>query len=102
MQTKKKLPTVNAAREHASPRVCRPQKKASENVQVAEKKITELITSSARKQRFSMSSPSFCCFYYGCEISSFSRFDANLMAKVLYHWSCTSVYTTIRISLQML
>ncbi|XP_019052291.1 PREDICTED: CTD small phosphatase-like protein 2 [Nelumbo nucifera] len=51
MQTKKKLLTRNAAREHANPRVCRSQRKVSENVEAAEKKVTELITS-ARKQRF--------------------------------------------------
>ncbi|KAF5726671.1 SCP1-like small phosphatase 5 isoform 2 [Tripterygium wilfordii] len=47
MQTKKRIPS----REVASPRVSRAQKKAAENAQVAEKKVTELITSSARRQR---------------------------------------------------
>ncbi|XP_010250722.1 PREDICTED: CTD small phosphatase-like protein 2 isoform X2 [Nelumbo nucifera] len=51
MQTRRKPLTRNSAREHASPRVCRLQKKASENMQVVEKNVTELITSSARKQR---------------------------------------------------
>ncbi|KAJ6713034.1 hypothetical protein OIU79_009096 [Salix purpurea] len=39
------------AEEHASPMISRAQKKLSENVQVAEKKVSELITSSARKQK---------------------------------------------------
>ncbi|OVA17502.1 NLI interacting factor [Macleaya cordata] len=52
MQTKKKLSGRNSARELANPKVCKPQKKATENMQIAEKKVTELITSSARKQRF--------------------------------------------------
>ncbi|KAF8390645.1 hypothetical protein HHK36_025172 [Tetracentron sinense] len=47
MQTKKKLVGRNAAREHASPRICRSLKKVSEN---AEKKVTDLITS-VRKQK---------------------------------------------------
>ncbi|XP_058093210.1 uncharacterized protein LOC131239499 [Magnolia sinica] len=52
MQTKKKLPARNAARQHARPRHCRQQKEESENAQIAEKKVADLITSSARKQRF--------------------------------------------------
>ncbi|KAL8113977.1 hypothetical protein AgCh_021040 [Apium graveolens] len=51
MQTKKKVPTRSSARELASPKVSRHQKKASENVQLQERKPNELITSSARKQR---------------------------------------------------
>lgn len=51
MQTKKRISGRNASREHASPRVSRAQKKASENAQVADKKVPELITSSARKQK---------------------------------------------------
>ncbi|XP_042501127.1 CTD small phosphatase-like protein 2 isoform X2 [Macadamia integrifolia] len=51
MQTKKKLPTRNAARENVSPRMSRSQKKAAENMQLVESKVTELITSSARKLR---------------------------------------------------
>lgn len=51
MQTKKKVPTRTSAREVVSPKVSRHQKKASENVQVQERKANELITSSARKQR---------------------------------------------------
>lgn len=51
MQTKKKSPGRNPTIENASPRVSRSQKKASENVHVAVKKVTELITSSARKKR---------------------------------------------------
>ncbi|TXG56055.1 hypothetical protein EZV62_017368 [Acer yangbiense] len=52
MQTKKKVNGRNASRsEHASPRVSRASKKVSENGQVAEKKVTELITSSVRKQK---------------------------------------------------
>lgn len=52
MQTKKKLPAKNAAREHATSRSCRQQRKVSERGQLADKKVTDLITSSARKQRF--------------------------------------------------
>ncbi|XP_031272750.1 CTD small phosphatase-like protein 2 isoform X4 [Pistacia vera] len=51
MQTKKKVYGRKASQEHASPRVLRTPKKVSENVQVAEKKVTELITSSIRKQK---------------------------------------------------
>ncbi|XP_044490652.1 CTD small phosphatase-like protein 2 [Mangifera indica] len=51
MQTKKKVYGRKASQEHASPRVLRAPKKVSENVQVAEKKVTELITSSIRKQK---------------------------------------------------
>ncbi|ONI30004.1 hypothetical protein PRUPE_1G226400 [Prunus persica] len=51
MQTKKKSSGRTAAREHASPKVTRAQKKAYENVQLVEKKVADLITSSARKQR---------------------------------------------------
>eukprot|EP00258_Populus_trichocarpa_P000837 XP_002299297.2 CTD small phosphatase-like protein 2 isoform X1 [Populus trichocarpa] len=50
MQTKKRICGRNASRELASPRISRAQKKLSENVQVAEK-VSELITSSARKQK---------------------------------------------------
>lgn len=51
MQTKKKVNGRNASREHASPRVSRTVKKGSENVEVPKKKVTELITSSVRKQK---------------------------------------------------
>uniref|UniRef100_A0A2P2NFV7 FCP1 homology domain-containing protein n=1 Tax=Rhizophora mucronata TaxID=61149 RepID=A0A2P2NFV7_RHIMU len=51
MQNQKRTSGRNASREPVSPRVSRAQKKALENVQVAEMKATELITSSARKQR---------------------------------------------------
>lgn len=51
MQTKKKVGGRNSAQDHSSPKVSRQQKKVSENVQIAEKKVTELITSSARKQK---------------------------------------------------
>ncbi|KAL2253756.1 UNVERIFIED_CONTAM: CTD small phosphatase-like protein 2 [Sesamum indicum] len=50
MQTKKKS-TGRNSRELASPRVSRQQKKLVENVQVQGKKVTELITSSARKKK---------------------------------------------------
>ncbi|KAL3609475.1 hypothetical protein D5086_000495 [Populus alba] len=50
MQTKKRICGRNASRELASPRISLAQKKLSENVQVAEK-VSELITSSARKQK---------------------------------------------------
>ncbi|KAJ7004681.1 CTD small phosphatase-like protein 2 isoform X1 [Populus alba x Populus x berolinensis] len=51
MQTKKRISGRNAPREPASPRISRAQKKLLENLQVAEKKVSELITSSARKQK---------------------------------------------------
>lgn len=50
MQTKKKT-TGRNSREVASPRVPRQQKKLVENVHVRGKKVTELITSSARKKK---------------------------------------------------
>lgn len=52
MQTKKRISGRNAAREQG--RVSRSQKKVSENVQTDEKKVAELITSSARKPRHGM------------------------------------------------
>ncbi|KAI3929833.1 hypothetical protein MKX01_026001 [Papaver californicum] len=52
MQTKKKLPGRNSARELPSPKVCKPQKKVTDNTQVSDKKVADIITSSARKQRF--------------------------------------------------
>ncbi|KAL4385573.1 hypothetical protein GQ457_15G003760 [Hibiscus cannabinus] len=51
MQTKKKFSGRIASKEHASPKASRPQKKASEKEQGLERKVTELITSSARKQK---------------------------------------------------
>lgn len=51
MQTKKKVTGRNSAREVSSPKASRHQKKLSEDVKIQEKKVTELITSSARKQR---------------------------------------------------
>ncbi|XP_065873218.1 uncharacterized protein [Euphorbia lathyris] len=51
MQTKKRIGGRNASREVSSPRITRTQKKASDNVQAGQKKVTELITSSVRKQR---------------------------------------------------
>lgn len=50
MQTKKKSHGRNAARELVSPKVLRSQRKYSETIQVVEKNIAELITSSARKR----------------------------------------------------
>ncbi|CAI9768768.1 unnamed protein product [Fraxinus pennsylvanica] len=50
MQTKKKV-TGRNSRDLASPRVSRHQKKLSEDVLVQAKKVTELITSSARKKK---------------------------------------------------
>ncbi|XP_004502294.1 uncharacterized protein [Cicer arietinum] len=49
MQTKKKASRRNASRECNPPRVSRTQRNASENGQVVEKKVADLITSSARK-----------------------------------------------------
>ncbi|KAG7029257.1 CTD small phosphatase-like protein 2 [Cucurbita argyrosperma subsp. argyrosperma] len=50
MQTKKKNHGRNSARELVSPKILRSQRKYSETLQVVEKNITELITSSARKR----------------------------------------------------
>ncbi|KZV57715.1 CTD small phosphatase-like protein 2 [Dorcoceras hygrometricum] len=50
MQTRKKVAGRNS-RDLPSPRVSRLQKKLVENVQVQAKKVTELITSSARKKK---------------------------------------------------
>ncbi|PIN09341.1 TFIIF-interacting CTD phosphatase, including NLI-interacting factor [Handroanthus impetiginosus] len=50
MQTKKRA-TGRNSKELASPRVTRQQKKLVENAQVQAKKVTELITSSARKKK---------------------------------------------------
>ncbi|KAF3431050.1 hypothetical protein FNV43_RR25780 [Rhamnella rubrinervis] len=51
MQTKKKSSGRSAARDQAAIKVSRAQKKISENGQVVEKKVTDLITSSTRKQK---------------------------------------------------
>ena len=51
------MPGRNSAREHASPRVSRSQKKVSETVQIKEQKVTEIIAS-ARKQRLGKLKPS--------------------------------------------
>lgn len=50
MQTKKKA-TVRNSRELSSPKASRHHKKLVENVQIQAKKVTELITSSARKKK---------------------------------------------------
>lgn len=51
MQTKKKSSGRAATRDRAGMKVSRAQKKTPENEQVVEKKVTDLITSSTRKQR---------------------------------------------------
>lgn len=51
MPTKKKIGGGNSARDPASQKVSRFQKKASENGHVTEKKASDIITSSARKQK---------------------------------------------------
>ncbi|TYJ50022.1 hypothetical protein E1A91_A01G176900v1 [Gossypium mustelinum] len=51
MQTKKRISGRNASRDHTSPKALRAEKKISEKVQGPEKKVTELITSSVRKQK---------------------------------------------------
>jgi uncharacterized Fe-S cluster-containing MiaB family protein len=60
MQTKTKNSRGTAGREYASPRVSRAQQKVSENVEAVEKKVKDLITSSARKQRHGKLLPSTC------------------------------------------
>lgn len=54
MQTKNRISGRNASRALASSKASRPQKKISEKVQGPEKKATELITSSVRKQKLGM------------------------------------------------
>ncbi|XP_014493803.1 CTD small phosphatase-like protein 2 isoform X1 [Vigna radiata var. radiata] len=51
MQTKKKTSRRNASQERGSPKVSRSQRKVSENGRAAQKKVTDLITSSARKNK---------------------------------------------------
>ncbi|CAN1313270.1 CTD small phosphatase-like protein 2 [Linum perenne] len=51
MQTKKRVSGRNSCRENGSSRISRTQRKASESTQVGQKKATDLITSSARKQK---------------------------------------------------
>lgn len=51
MQTKKRIAGRTTSRELNTPRISRTQKKAPDNVQANQKKVTELITSSARKQK---------------------------------------------------
>ncbi|KAM5568210.1 hypothetical protein ABKV19_015997 [Rosa sericea] len=51
MQTRKKSSGRTASREHTSPKVTRAQKKTHENVKVLDTKVTDMITSSSRKQR---------------------------------------------------
>lgn len=51
MQTKKRASRRNASQECGSPKVSRAQRKASENGQAVQKKVTDLITSSARKNK---------------------------------------------------
>lgn len=51
MPTKKKASKQNASQERGSPRVSRAQRKVSEKGQAVEKKVTDLITSSARKNK---------------------------------------------------
>ncbi|KAK7280878.1 hypothetical protein RIF29_08424 [Crotalaria pallida] len=51
MPTKKKASKQNASQECVSPRVSRAQRKASEKGQAVEKKVADLITSSARKNK---------------------------------------------------
>ncbi|KAH7683169.1 Protein-serine/threonine phosphatase protein [Dioscorea alata] len=48
MQTKKKVPARSVSREHANPRSCRQQKKGST---ACERKVTDMITSSTKKQK---------------------------------------------------
>ncbi|KAF7124735.1 hypothetical protein RHSIM_Rhsim12G0026100 [Rhododendron simsii] len=52
MQTKKKVGVRSSVRDPVSPKASRHQKKVPDNVQIAEKKVTEIITSSARKQKY--------------------------------------------------
>ncbi|KAG9445973.1 hypothetical protein H6P81_012101 [Aristolochia fimbriata] len=56
MQTRRKVLSRNGSCELVSSR-CRQQKKALDHAQVTEEKVTDLITSSARKQRFAGAVP---------------------------------------------
>jgi len=51
MQAKKKTSRRNASQERGSRKVSRAQRKVSENGRSAEKKVSDLITSSARKNK---------------------------------------------------
>ncbi|KAK9934380.1 hypothetical protein M0R45_021526 [Rubus argutus] len=51
MQTRKKSSGRTTSREHTSPKVSRAQKKTHENAKVLDNRVTEMITSSSRKQR---------------------------------------------------
>lgn len=72
MQTKKKVTARNSARELASPKVSRHLKKVSESAQVQERNVTELITSSARKQRVGKLISWISVLCYDSEDSPFS------------------------------
>lgn len=50
MQTRKKGAARNAAGDHANPKTSRPLRRATQPT-VAEKKVTDLITSSSKKQK---------------------------------------------------
>jgi CTD small phosphatase-like protein 2 len=50
MQTRKKSAARYAAGDHANPKTSRPSRKATQFA-AAEKKVTDLITSSSKKQR---------------------------------------------------
>lgn len=63
MQTKKRIAGRTTSRELNTPRISRTQKKAPDNVQANQKKATELITSSARKQKCGMLPSSWWCMY---------------------------------------
>lgn len=51
MQTRKKSSGRTTSREHTSPKVSRAQKKTHEDVKVLDNRVTDMITSSSRKQR---------------------------------------------------
>ncbi|KAK7387704.1 hypothetical protein VNO78_22494 [Psophocarpus tetragonolobus] len=51
MQTKKKTSRRNVSQECNSPKVSRAQRKVSKNARAAEKRVTDLITSSAKKNK---------------------------------------------------
>ncbi|KAL0357768.1 UNVERIFIED_CONTAM: CTD small phosphatase-like protein 2-B [Sesamum calycinum] len=78
MQTKKKS-TGRSSRELASPRISRQQKKLVENVQVQGKKVTELITSSARKKKVASQYPKALTF----SDDSFGAFIVTIMTMGL-------------------
>lgn len=86
MQTRKKVLARNASRDHASSRSCRQPKKVTV---IGEKKVTELITSSAKKQKSGKFFPSVSHYI----------FSYNVVKNINKTWFNISV---VKLSLQNL